>query len=83
MKDTTIYLKISQNVLVKERRVTLGDIVSITCADRTIENQLKTKQVYVFDADKKVQKEIFSVLKKQKCKNHPNFESDYLTFNIV
>lgn len=61
--DTTLYLKISQNILVQERRVTLEDIASISCTDQTIANQLKKKQIYVFEDSGKKQKQIFSVLK--------------------
>jgi len=64
----TVYLKIEQNVLVREPSVTLKDIAKITCTNRPLINKMKQIKVYHFQtpanqSKKKMQTEVFSVLK--------------------
>ena len=68
MASDTVYLKIEQNVLVREPSVTLKDIAKITSANRPLVNKLKEIKVYRFhtpanQGKKKKQVEVFSVLK--------------------
>lgn len=44
----TLYIKIEQNVLVKNPSVTLKDIAKITSTNRELVNKLKTMKVYQF-----------------------------------
>ncbi len=64
----TVYLKIEQNVLVKEPSVILKDIAKITSVNRSLINKMKQMKVYQFhtpanQSKKKMQTEVFSVLK--------------------
>ncbi len=64
----TVYLKIEQNVLVKDPSVSLKDIAKLTSTNRPLVNKLKTIKVYTFhtpanQSKKKKQVEVFSVLK--------------------
>ena len=60
--NTTIYIKGDQSVEVQTRDVTLGDVVSIECANSQIVAKLKTlKLIKVQDAKK--QRSVFSILK--------------------
>lgn len=64
----TIYLKIEQNVVVKEPSVTLKDVAKITCTNRPLINKMKQIKIYTFhtpanQSKKKMQTEVFSVLK--------------------
>lgn len=64
----TLYIKIEQNVLVKEPNVVLNDIAKITSTNREMINKLKTMKVYQFHTTanqdkKKKQSEVFSILK--------------------
>lgn len=64
----TVYLKIEQNVLVREPSVVLKDIAKITSTNRPLINKLKQMKVYTFHTPanqnkKKKQVEVFSVLK--------------------
>lgn len=62
--DKTIYVKISQNVLVHDRNVKLEDIASILCNDKSIERQVKQLKLYAFpNQEKKKQYRVFSILK--------------------
>ncbi|MCI8299004.1 MAG: stage V sporulation protein AA [Lachnospiraceae bacterium] len=66
-KDT-VYLKIEQNVLVKEPSVILKDIAKITSTNRPLINKMKQLKIYHFRTPanqnkKKMQTEVFSVLK--------------------
>ncbi len=68
MAADTVYLKIEQNVLVREPSVTLKDIAKITSTNRPLLNKLKQIKVYTFHTPanqnkKKKQVEVFSVLK--------------------
>lgn len=68
MASSTVYLKIEQNVLVREPSVVLKDIAKITSTDRPMVNKLKQMKVYTFhtpvgQSKKKKQVEVFSVLK--------------------
>ena len=64
----TLYIKIEQNVLVKEPNVVLKDIAKITSTNREMVNKIKTMKVYQFHTPanqdkKKKQSEVFSILK--------------------
>lgn len=64
----TVYLKIEQNVLVREPSVKLKDIAKITSTNRPLINKMKLIKVYQFhtpvnQSKKKMQTEVFSVLK--------------------
>lgn len=64
----TVYLKIEQNVMIREPSVTLKDIAKITCTNRPLVNKMKQMKVYNFhvpanQSKKKMQTEVFSVLK--------------------
>lgn len=60
----TLYLKIDRNIVVHKPDVTLGDISSITCTNRSMENRLKTMKVCHFqESDKKQRMKVFSVVK--------------------
>ena len=64
----TVYLKIEQNVLVREPSVVLKDIAKLTSTNRPMVNKLKQMKVYTFhtpanQSKKKIQAEVFSVLK--------------------
>ena len=80
----TVYLKIDQNVLVYDRRVTLGDIASITSSNEAMVRQLKQKKLYTFQEPtkpgkrSKIQREIFSILKIIEAihEDYPNAEID-------
>lgn len=77
----TVYLKIEQNVLVREPSVILKDIAKITSTNRPLLNKLKQMKVYTFHTPvnqrkKKKQVEVFSVLKIIELigKEFPNIE---------
>ena len=64
----TLYIKIEQNVLVKEPTVVLKDIAKLTSTNRELTNKLKTLKVYQFHTPanqdkKKRQSQVFSILK--------------------
>lgn len=64
----TLYLKIDQNILVREPSVQLKDIAKLTSSNQALVNKLKTLKVYTFhtpanQSKKKKQIEVFSVLK--------------------
>ena len=64
----TLYIKIEQNVLVKEPSVVLKDIAKLTSTNRELVNKLKTLKVYQFHTPanqdkKKRQSQVFSILK--------------------
>lgn len=64
----TLYIKIEQNILVKEPSVVLKDIAKLTSTNRELVNKLKTLKIYQFHTPanqnkKKKQYEVFSVLK--------------------
>ena len=66
-KDT-VYLKIEQNVLVREPSVTLKDIAKVTSTNQPLVNKMKQIKIYTFHTPankgkKKMQAEVFSVLK--------------------
>lgn len=63
-----VYLKIEQNVLVKDRHVTLQDIASLESSDAALLRQLKQKKIHTFadgigDKKPKKQQVVFSILK--------------------
>ena len=77
----TVYLKIEQNVLVREPSVVLKDIAKITSTNRPLLNKLKQMKIYTFhipvnQRKKKKQVEVFSVLKIIELigKEFPNIE---------
>ncbi len=77
----TLYIKIEQNILVKEPSVILKDIAKITSTNRELVNKLKTMKVYQFhtsanSSKKKSQSEVFSVLKiiEMIGKEYPNID---------
>ena len=64
----TLYIKIEQNILVKEPAVMLKDIAKLTSSNRELVNKLKNMKVYQFHTPanqdkKKAQSEVFSILK--------------------
>ena len=64
----TLYLKIEQNVLVREPSVVLKDIAKITSTNPSLVSKLKTMKIYTFHTPvgqrrKKKQAEVFSVMK--------------------
>lgn len=66
-ENPTLYLKIPQNILVKEYEVKLCDIAKMECTDVRILGQLKNKKIYTFPKDlntsHKHRLQAFSVLK--------------------
>lgn len=63
-----LYLKIDQNIVVKQHNVTLQDIAKLECTDEAIVRQLKQKKIYTFQEPinpkkQKVIQQVFSVLK--------------------
>lgn len=62
-----LYLKIGQSIEVKEESVTLGQIASLTCQDKTIVNRLKTMKIMKIPIEEKHQMKktryVMSVLK--------------------
>lgn len=64
----TLYIKIDQNILVREPAVVLKDIAKLTSSNRELVNKLKTLKVYQFhtpanSGKPKKQSEVFSLLK--------------------
>lgn len=73
----TLYLKIEQNCIVYERRVTLQDIAKIECTDIGIQRQVKQMDLYYFSGSGKDSfVQVFSVLKVIETihKKYPNLE---------
>lgn len=63
----TLYLKIDQNIVVKDYQVHLQDIASMECTNEAVLRQLKQKKIYTFqekDTPKQKQKriQVFSIL---------------------
>ena len=48
----TLYLKIGKNVVVTDRRVTLGDVAKMECTDQAALRQIRQKKLYSFRADR-------------------------------
>lgn len=64
-KQETLYLKIPQNIVVKDRVVTLGDVAKMECTDQIVLRKLKLMKIYSFSEDgkkRKHQKQVMSVL---------------------
>lgn len=63
----TLYLKIGKNVVVTDRRVTLGDVAKMECTDQAALRQIRQKKLYSFRAEDDKKKKntlvVFSVLK--------------------
>ena len=63
----TLYLKIGKNIVVTDRRVTLGDVAKMECTDQAALRQIKQKKLYSFRAEDEQKKKntlvVFSVLK--------------------
>ena len=63
----TLYLKIGKNVVVTDRRVTLGDVAKMECTDQAALRQIRQKKLYSFRAEDEKKKKntlvVFSVLK--------------------
>ena len=77
----TLYLKIEQNCIVQQRKVTLQDIAKIECTDIGILRQVKQMDFYYFSSsDKKDMVQVFSILKViQKIhEKYPNLEVENL-----
>ena len=47
----TLYLKIGKNVVVTDRRVTLGDVAKMECTDQAALRQIRQKKLYSFRAE--------------------------------
>ena len=65
MPEKTLYLKIEQNNVVKQRRVLLADIAKMECEDPGIKDRLKHLEIYCFPESrekKKRQSHTFSLL---------------------
>lgn len=62
----TIYLKADKNVEVQKREVTLGDIVSLECSDKTLIPKLKTLKLFVIE-EKGKHRYVISILKMIAC----------------
>ena len=62
-----LYLKIDQNIVVTDRRVTIGDVAKMECTDQAALRQIKQKKLYSFHAENEKKKKnmlvVFSVLK--------------------
>ena len=81
----TVYLKIEQNVMVKEPSVTLKDVAKITCTNRPLINKMKQIKIYTFhtpanQSKKKMQTEVFSVLKIIDLEYQPKAEPKWLLY---
>ena len=64
VSDETLYLKIEQNCIVYQRKVTIKDIAKIECSNTGILRQVLQMELYYFsDSDKKNATQVFSVLK--------------------
>ena len=64
VSEQTLYLKIEQNCIVYQRKVTLQDIAKIECSNTGILRQVLQMDLYYFsDSDKKNNTQVFSVLK--------------------
>mgnify|MGYP000681778882 CR=1 FL=1 len=63
----TLYLKIGKNIVVTDRRVTLGDVAKMECTDQAALRQIRQKKLYSFRAEDEQKKKntlvVFSVLK--------------------
>ena len=63
----TLYLKIGKNIVVTDRRVTLGDVAKMECTDQAALRQIRQKKLYSFRAEDDKKKKntlvVFSVLK--------------------
>ena len=70
-----LYIKADQNVEVKLKEVTLGDILNMECSDHLVVSKLKTVKLLKF-ADTGTHRMVVSVLKIIECihKEYPNLE---------
>ena len=63
----TLYLKIGKNIVVTDRRVTLGDVAKMECTDQAALRQSRQKKLYSFRAEDEQKKKntlvVFSALK--------------------
>lgn len=73
--NETVYIKGDQNVEVKNREVTLGDILSMECANKNITSRLKTLKLMKF-TDMEKRRCVVSVLKIIECIHevYPNLD---------
>ena len=71
----TLYIKADQSVEVKLRNVTLGDLISIECTDKTVVSRLKTIKVLNIP-EKGQHRFVISILKIIECihKEYPEIE---------
>ncbi len=68
MASEILYLKIDQNIVVKDRNVTLSDLAKMECSNESVVRKLKQKKIYTFSDQINVKKQkttnlVFSVLK--------------------
>lgn len=77
--NETVYIKGEQNVEVRKKEVTLGDVLSIECANRHIVSRLKTIKLMNMTAKGK-QRYVVSILKIIECIHgvYPNLEIENL-----
>ncbi len=54
----TLYLKIGKNIVVTDRRVTLGDVAKMECTDQAALRQIRQKKLYSFRAEDEQKKRI-------------------------
>lgn len=73
--NETVYIKGEQNVEVTKREVTLGDILSMECADQSVVSRLKTIRLLKIQAAQK-HRYVVSVLKIIECIHqvYPNLD---------
>ena len=71
----TLYMKADQSVEVHLRNVTLGDLISMECIDKTIVSKLKTKKVLTVP-EKGQHRFVISILKIIECvhEEYPDLE---------
>ena len=71
----TLYIKADQSVEVKLRNVTLGDLISMECTDKTVVSRLKTIKVLNIP-EKGQHRFVISILKIIECihKEYPEIE---------
>ncbi len=68
MASEILYLKTDQNIVVKDRNVTLSDIAKMECSNESVVRKLKQKKIYTFSDQINVKKQkttnlVFSILK--------------------
>lgn len=75
VSNNTLYIKAEQNVEVKKRDVTLGDLLTMECSQQSIVSKLKTIKIIKIP-DEGTHRYVVSILKIIECihKEYPNLE---------